>query len=953
MSKKIDFAQIKQASLSALPSLLQTWLPQGRLDGVEYKSINPTRADSKEGSFSINVDTGAWGDFASGDTGGDPIDLFAYLFGKEPADAARELAIDLGLSSGDTKDRNITQRDNVETKPKAPAPQAILPVPDTAPELMGANGRTIKLYNPKKAGTDKEYTSFKPTLVHPYRDKEGHLLGYVIRVDMPDGKITPPITFCRLPDGSEKWCLQGFPEPRPIYGLDQLAAKPDATVLLVEGEKSCDAGVKLFPSAAVITWPGGAKSSGKVEWSALYGRKVIAIHDNDQPGIDGMAGHWKVKENRPPQFVDGVQQHLAGLAKLLIVSPEPDRVEKWDIYDGLADGWTQDDAKKWLAVRIKEAVARGSIVPVKPEPPRDDEPPQLEPNNYGSDGPDDMPDYVESMSYDPPEDETPFRILGHNRGKYYYLSNSAGQIVELSATGHNKLNLLQIAPMDYWESHYPKKGSPDWDMAANALINLAHSTGIFRPEEHRRGRGAWLDNGRAVLHLGDVLIVDGQPMSPITIKSRYTYEGDTSLGIDPKRPATNKEAHTVVEICNAIQWENKLSATCLAGWMIIAPICGMLSWRPHIWITGPSGSGKSTVITDIIGNIVGPMALKVASKTTEAGIRSVLGADALPVIFDEAESEDFKAAERMQSVLDLARVASSDSGAKIYKGSAHGAAQQFHTRSMFCFSSINIAVHQYADETRVTLLTLSPHQDKKEDDRKRNEENYNNLLKLIHDKLTPEFAAALVMRSVANLKTIKQNANTFSKAAAIALKNRRVGDQIGAMLAGAYLCHSTRVISFDDAIKWIKEHDWSEHTSIDAESDENKLLRYILEYEVTVNAGNGSHYKRTLGELITGALDNTDDDNIPSDLADKSLRRYGIRVDSPSLDGDIAGGVKFSTTSNHLKRFLKETPWAASFRTSLIRVEGARKSANNVRFTTALSTPAIVLPITLFRGNLK
>ena len=397
----------------------------------------------------------------------------------------------------------------------------------------------------------------------------------------------------------------------------------------------------------------------------------------------------------------------------------------------------------------------------------------------------------------------------------------------------------------------------------------------------------------------------------------------------------------IIELKNVNKWFDKFQ--------VLKDINLEVAPQEKIVICGPSGSGKSTVITDIVGNIVGPMALNIASKTTEAGIRSALGADALPIIFDEAESEDFKSAERMQSVLDLARFASSDSSAKIYKGSAHGAVQQFHTRSAFCFSSINNAVHHYADETRVTLLSLSAHKDKKEEDRIRNEEAYSKLLVLIHQNLTPEFAAALVMRSVANLKTIKQNANTFAKAAAIALKNRRVGDQIGAMLAGAYLCHSTRVISFDEAIKWIKEHDWSEHTAIDAESDENRLLRYILEYEVSVNAGNGSHYKRTLGELITGTLDNNDDDSIPSDLAGKSLRRYGIRVDSPSLTGDVIGGVKFSTTSNHITRFLKETPWAASFRTTLMRVEGARKSANNVRFTTALSTPAIILPITLFQ----
>jgi hypothetical protein len=40
--------------------------------------------------------TGRWTDFATGDTGGDPVSLAAYLFDLSQLDAARRLAAMLG-----------------------------------------------------------------------------------------------------------------------------------------------------------------------------------------------------------------------------------------------------------------------------------------------------------------------------------------------------------------------------------------------------------------------------------------------------------------------------------------------------------------------------------------------------------------------------------------------------------------------------------------------------------------------------------------------------------------------------------------------------------------------------------------------------------------------------------------------------------------------------------------
>ncbi|MFO1138351.1 MAG: hypothetical protein U1E41_04655 [Paracoccus sp. (in: a-proteobacteria)] len=94
----IDFARINSAALSALPSLLSRWLPDGRRMGHEWVARNPTRADQKPGSFRVNMHTGRWADFATDDRGGDPISLAAYLAGTGQAEAARALADMLGVS---------------------------------------------------------------------------------------------------------------------------------------------------------------------------------------------------------------------------------------------------------------------------------------------------------------------------------------------------------------------------------------------------------------------------------------------------------------------------------------------------------------------------------------------------------------------------------------------------------------------------------------------------------------------------------------------------------------------------------------------------------------------------------------------------------------------------------------------------------------------------------------
>jgi hypothetical protein len=96
----IDFAAINRAALAALPTVLARILPGAKRVGAEFVALNPRRADRHLGSFKVNRRSGRWADFASGDRGGDPISLVAYLAGVSQGEAARLLAQMLGIEGG-------------------------------------------------------------------------------------------------------------------------------------------------------------------------------------------------------------------------------------------------------------------------------------------------------------------------------------------------------------------------------------------------------------------------------------------------------------------------------------------------------------------------------------------------------------------------------------------------------------------------------------------------------------------------------------------------------------------------------------------------------------------------------------------------------------------------------------------------------------------------------------
>jgi hypothetical protein len=98
----VDFTAVRYAVQWHVPDLVVRWLADGRKQGNEWIARNPNRDDRTPGSFSVNLTSGAWADFATGDRGSDLISLAAYLFfpnhDKPQLEAARALSRTLGLT---------------------------------------------------------------------------------------------------------------------------------------------------------------------------------------------------------------------------------------------------------------------------------------------------------------------------------------------------------------------------------------------------------------------------------------------------------------------------------------------------------------------------------------------------------------------------------------------------------------------------------------------------------------------------------------------------------------------------------------------------------------------------------------------------------------------------------------------------------------------------------------
>lgn len=383
----IDFKALGQALLTQAETLVPQWLPGGARRGPEYVCASLTTSSRR--SFSVNLKTGQWADFAADLKGGDLVSLYQAIHDLSPVEAARELADHHGLQDV----ARIVKRG--DTAPPRPPP------PPAAPAPVGPS-RDRETWTPV---VPVPATALQPTFWHherknpvhkaPYRSGDA-LYGYVVRfIDSAGDKVTMPYVWASSNrDGSQKWVWRGWEEPRPLFFADG-HPPGDRTVVLVEGEIKGEVLQQLLDAGApgvycVASWPNGSKSWRKADWSWLAGTTVLLWPDCDskreqltkaeklacgedeaaiaaaqlakpylaaekQPGLSAMLG------------IGAVLRDLHACAvSLLPCDPPGVKPDGWDARDAIeTDGWTYTDVQAYFARAVVLATPAAEPPPPK------------------------------------------------------------------------------------------------------------------------------------------------------------------------------------------------------------------------------------------------------------------------------------------------------------------------------------------------------------------------------------------------------------------------------------------------------------------------------------------------------------------------------------------------------------------------------------------------------------
>ncbi|OYU68773.1 MAG: hypothetical protein CFE28_01430 [Alphaproteobacteria bacterium PA2] len=186
-----------------------------------------------------------------------------------------------------------------------------------------------------------------------YRDSAGRVLRWVLRFEKTTGgeveKDIRPATLWRDAAGKLAWRLASEPGSlRPLYGLDKLASRIGAPVLLVEGEKAADAAGERFPEFLAMTWPGGSNAVGKADFGPLTGRHVLVWPDADEPGRKAAQAAARAALS-------------AGALSAAVVELPGYLPKGWDLADEWLSAFTHADAAALIS-ETREAAQPGGVV---------------------------------------------------------------------------------------------------------------------------------------------------------------------------------------------------------------------------------------------------------------------------------------------------------------------------------------------------------------------------------------------------------------------------------------------------------------------------------------------------------------------------------------------------------------------------------------------------------------
>lgn len=534
----------------------------------------------------------------------------------------------------------------------------------------------------------------KPVSSWDYLSKDGQLLFRACKfIDPTTGKKKPRPFYKE----GDKWVTGAMTtENAPLYDLPRIAANPNKVVCVCEGEKAAEAlndalekvskqlG-KPIPMVAT-TYPFGADAWKKVHWDDIYGRDVQLWPDNDKKG---KARFYKLGE------------FLSLNCTVRYFSPPEDWPEKDDASDFLKAGGTIKDVITLFRENSVDIMVKNEEQEVKV-------------------------DRVDAV-----RDNQFFRVLGFNdQGITVIYSKKTQGLIELISLSTSN-SFLRIAPWWWWSKTF---NQPDIGVmfskasvaSAQDFINTVASTeGFFEDFKVLKSGGwHWIDvqgSKTPILHAGNVLYSNSclfplhkmiDPKKHVWIRKRAVDWGKGDEKIN------QSVINEIKRFVNKFKWENEYHAMLIKGWIALAPICGLLPFRPSVWITGETGSGKTTFVGKFIQKIMGGTVFHAAGASTEPGLRGLLQKEgSIAIAVDERELKaaggDFEVA-KLDAFMMLVKLASSAFSSPIIKADTPGSdtrkskLNSVQPSAMFLIASVGMPNMEESQSNRIADVKMIP-----------------------------------------------------------------------------------------------------------------------------------------------------------------------------------------------------------------------------------------------------
>ncbi|MDA8093678.1 MAG: DUF3854 domain-containing protein [Betaproteobacteria bacterium] len=326
-----------------------------------------------------------------------------------------------------------------------------------------------------------------------------------------------------------------------------------------------------------------------------------------------------------------------------------------------------------------------------------------------------------------------YAALGFTKEHLVIWSRPTKSVKHLTPTNLSKVaEIMHACGAAYAMETWKKIGkddavSIDAFQAGYDIVSQCHAAGPWA-DARERGGGVWREvEGQLTINSSSGLLRTSEEglvllEEEARFGGQYVYPATSRFHVDVGVEWTDDEAlESAARLLRHLSqwgWAGKADALLLAGWIVAQSYLGALDARPSVTLCGESGAGKSVLalhVSEVLGGTV--WRLDDGANSSAAGLRQLLGKDAVTLLVDESEpgSSDTQVAHQraamLRRVLDMLRAAYSTSDGSralaAVKGSPDGRPVEFSIRTAAMIAAIGRPDFEQADRNRFIVVEVA------------------------------------------------------------------------------------------------------------------------------------------------------------------------------------------------------------------------------------------------------